>query len=136
MAVEQTYAMIKPKAVKSGYTDKIIKRIQEDGFTIVAKKIMTITKELAEKFYAVHKEKPFFNELIETISAGPVVAMILEKDGAIASWRELMGATNPEEAAEGTLRKLYGQNISYNAVHGSDAPDTAETEISLIFPEL
>ena len=136
MAVEQTYAMIKPKAVKSGYTDKIIKRIQEEGFTIVAKKMMTITKELAEKFYAVHKEKPFFNELIETISVGPVVAMILEKDGAIASWRELMGATNPEEAADGTLRKLYGQNISYNAVHGSDALETAETEISLIFPEL
>jgi nucleoside-diphosphate kinase len=134
--MERTYGMIKPGAIKNGHTGKIIDRIEQEGFTIVAMKKMQMTKELAELFYAVHRERPFFDELVESIVAGPIVAMVLEKDGAIAAWRELMGATNPDEAAEGTLRKLYGVNIGENATHGSDAPDTAASEVKLIFPDL
>ncbi|MBU1007651.1 nucleoside-diphosphate kinase [Candidatus Dependentiae bacterium] len=133
---ERTYGMIKPGAIKAGCTGEIISRIEKDGFSIVAMKKLHMTKELAELFYEVHRQRPFFGELVESISAGPVVALVLEKDGAIVAWRELMGATNPAQAAEGTLRKLYGTSIGENAVHGSDAPDTARTEIELIFPEL
>ena len=136
MANEKTYGMIKPKAVETGKTGLIIDRIEGEGFSIVAMKKMRMTKELAELFYEVHRQKPFFDELVGSVISGPVIAMVLEKDGAIASWRELMGATNPADAAQGTLRKLYGMSITDNATHGSDAPETAETEISLIFPEL
>jgi len=134
--MERTYAMIKPDAVKACYTGEIISRIESEGFMIVAMKKMRMSKELAELFYEVHRQKPFFEELVESIISGPVVAMVLERDEAIAAWRELMGATNPAEAAEGTIRKLYGSSITDNATHGSDSPETAETEIRLIFPEL
>jgi len=134
--MERTYGMIKPDAVRKGFMGKIIDRIEQEGFKIIAMKKMEFTKDLAELFYEVHRERPFFDELVENISSGPIVAMVLEKEGAITSWRELMGATNPDEAAENTLRKLYGENIGKNAVHGSDAPATAETEIKLIFPDL
>ena len=136
MAVERTYGMIKPEAVANGNTGKIIDRIEQEGFTIVAMKKMQMTKELAQLFYEVHSQKPFYSELVDSVASGPIVAMVLEKDGAIAQWRELMGATNPDEAAENTLRKLYGTSIGNNATHGSDAPATAETEIKLVFPEL
>lgn len=132
----RTYGMIKPEAVQNRNTGKIIDRIESEGFSIVAMKKMHMTKDLAEQFYAVHKEKPFFGELVESIASGPIVAFVLEKDDAITAWRELMGATNPADAAEGTLRKLYGTSIGNNATHGSDAPETAAAEIKLIFPEL
>jgi len=134
--MERTFAMIKPDAVKAGRVDAIISMINDNGFTIVARKEMQFTKELAEAFYAVHKERPFFGELVEFITSGPVVALSLEKEGAIKAWRDLMGATNPAEAAEGTVRKLYGTSIGNNASHGSDAPETAATELGLIFSEL
>ncbi|MCK4518074.1 nucleoside-diphosphate kinase [Candidatus Babeliales bacterium] len=136
MATEKTYAMIKPDAVRAGNIGKIIDRIEKAGFNIVAMKKLQMTKDLAEQFYAVHSERPFYGELVDFITSGPVVGMVLEKDGAIVAWRDLMGATNPDEAAEGTLRKLYAEDIGKNAVHGSDATGTAETEIGLIFPEL
>jgi len=134
--MERTYGMIKPAAVASGNTGSIIQMIEDNGFKIVGLKKMVMSKDLASVFYEVHKEKPFYSELIESISSGSIVAMVLEKDGAIAAWRELMGATNPADADKGTIRQLYGTSISDNAVHGSDAPATAETEIKLIFPEL
>jgi len=136
MALEKTYAMIKPEAVQTGKTGKIIDRIEEEGFTIVGLKKMTMSKDLAQIFYGVHRQKPFFDELVGSITSGPIIGMVLKKDGAIAAWRELMGATNPADAAENTLRKLYGTSMTNNATHGSDAPDTAESEIKLIFPDL
>lgn len=136
MAIERTYGMIKPEAVANGNSGKIIDRIEQEGFNIVGLKKIQMSKELAQQFYAVHRERPFYDELVESMSSGPIVVFVLEKENAIAAWRELMGATNPDEAAEGTLRKLYGSNIGNNATHGSDAPATAETEIELIFPEL
>ena len=136
MVLERTYAMIKPAAVAAGHVDAIVKRIEDEGFSIIAKKDMQMSKALAEAFYAVHSAKPFYEELVNSIASGPIVAMVLEKEGAIAAWRELMGATNPSDAAEGTLRKLYGTSIGENATHGSDAPETAMTEIELVFPEL
>jgi nucleoside-diphosphate kinase len=136
MAVEKTYAMIKPGALKAGHDKAIIDRIKQEGFSIVAMKKLQMTKDLAEQFYAVHKEKPFFSELVDSIISGPVIAMVLEKEDAITAWRDLMGVTDPAKAADGTIRKLYGVSIGENATHGSDAPETAATEISLIFSEL
>ena len=135
MAIEKTYAMIKPDAVKAGYTGKIIDRIEQEGFAIVAMKKMRMDRDLAVLFYAVHRKKPFFEELVNFIISAPVVVMILEKESAIVGWRELMGATDPAKADEGTLRQLYASSIGENAVHGSDAPGTAETEIKLIFSD-
>lgn len=134
--MERTFALIKPDAVKAGNTGKIIDRIEQEGFTILGMEKRVISHELAEEFYGVHRERPFFGELVEFITSGPVVAMVLEKPGAIGAWRDLMGATNPAEAAENTLRKLYGANIGNNATHGSDAAETAATEIGLFFPTL
>lgn len=134
--METTFAIIKPDAVKAGHRDAIINRIKEEGFTIVGTKDMQLTQELAQEFYAVHKERPFFNELVEFMTSGPVVVMALQKENAIKAWRDLMGATNPAEAADNTLRKLYGSNVGENATHGSDAPETAKQEIALFFPEL
>ena len=136
MAVEKTYAMIKPGALKAGHDKAIVDRIRQEGFEIVAIKELRMTKDLAEQFYAVHKEKPFFGEIVASLSSGPVIAMVLEKEGAINAWRDLMGVTNPADAADGTIRKLYGVTITDNATHGSDASETAATEIALIFPEL
>ncbi len=131
--MERTLAIIKPDAVSKGYVGKIITRIEEEGFVIRAMKMLKLSKHEAEAFYHVHREKPFFEELTRFMSSGPVVVMVLEGEGAIKRWRDVMGATDPAKAAEGTLRRLYGSNITMNAVHGSDAPDTADFEIKFFF---
>jgi len=133
---ELTFAVIKPDAVKAGNIGGIIDLIEKNGFEIVRMHKGVISRELAERFYAVHKERPFFGELVEFISSGPSIVMALRGDNAIAAWRDLMGATDPAAAAEGTIRRLYGANIGNNATHGSDAPDTAAYELGLFFPEL
>lgn len=136
MMSQLTFAMIKPDAVKAGHTDAIIDLIKENGFEIVGRENRTIDKETAERFYAVHKERPFFGELVDFVTSGPVVVLALQKENAIADWRTLMGATNPAQADEGTVRKLYGTSIGSNAAHGSDAPDTARYELGIFFPDL
>jgi nucleoside-diphosphate kinase len=135
MALELTFAMVKPDAIKAGNMGKILAMIEENGFTIVRMQLGHMSPEVAEAFYAVHKDRPFFGELIEHITSGPVVILALAKDNAIQAWRDLMGATNPETANEGTIRKKFGQNIGNNAVHGSDAPQTAAQELGMFFPE-
>jgi len=122
--------MIKPDAVKKGVIGKMIYRIEEAGFAIRAMRMATLTTERAQEFYAVHKERPFYGELVEFMTSGPVVMMVLEKENAIADLRVLMGATNSKEAAPGTLRQCYGTDIQENAIHGSDSPETAQTEIA------
>lgn len=134
--VQRTLALIKPEAVESKQTGKIIDLIEQHGFTIPQMYKIHATQEMAEKFYGVHKEKPFFGELVGNISAGPLVALVLEKENAIADWRKLMGATDPQKAEPGTIRKLFGKNISFNTVHGSDAPETAVFELKVFFPNL
>ncbi len=131
--MERTLAIIKPDAVSKGYVGRIVSRIEEEGFVIRAMKMLRLSKQEAEAFYYVHREKPFFEELTRFMSSGPVVVMVLEGEGAIKRWREVMGATDPAKAAEGTLRRLYGSNITMNAVHGSDAPETADFEIKFFF---
>lgn len=135
-AMEITFAMIKPDAVAAGHSGAIIQAIEEHGFKIVGMRKADLPREMVEKFYAVHKERPFFGELVTFITSGPVILLALEKEGAIKAWRDLMGATNPEEAAEGTMRKRFGTNKGKNATHGSDAPETAAYELSIFFPEL
>lgn len=130
---ERTFAIIKPDAVAAGNSGNILAEIEAAGFTIVAMKKMHLSTEQAGGFYHVHRERGFFGELVEFMSEGPIVALILEKDGAIKAWRDLMGATNPAEAAEGTLRKTYGTHIGRNATHGSDAPETAAFEMTYFF---
>lgn len=134
--MQKTFALIKPDAVKAGHAGAIISRIEKEGFTIAGMKKLTISKNRAEVFYGVHKSRPFFGELVDFISSGPVIALALEKADAIAAWRDLMGATNPATAAEGTLRKEFGTSIGTNATHGSDAAETAQFELVLFFPEL
>lgn len=134
--MEKTFAIIKPDAVAKGYTGKIIDRIETAGFKIVAMKKILMTKKVAEGFYAVHKEKPFFDDLTTFMSSGPCVVMILEKENAILDWRKLMGATNPANAEEGTIRKEFGANIDNNAVHGSDAMETAAQETRYFFADV
>ena len=134
--METTLAIIKPDAVRAGNRDNIVNRVKEEGFTVANIKDIQLTQEQAEGFYAVHKERPFFGELVEFMISGPVTVMALQKDGAIKAWRDLMGATNPAEAADNTLRKLYGASIGENATHGSDAPETAKQEVAFFFPEL
>ncbi|MBK3331452.1 nucleoside-diphosphate kinase [Persephonella atlantica] len=136
MAVERTLMLIKPDAVKKGVEGKIIAHVQEKGFKLVALKKLRLTKEQAQQFYYVHKERPFFEELCEFMSSGPIVAMVWEGENAIEEIRKIMGATNPEEAEEGTLRKLYGTNIGENAVHGSDSKESAQFEIPFFFSRL
>ena len=131
----KTLAIIKPDAVENGYSGKIIAMIIEAGFKIKAMKMVHLTKSSAEGFYAVHKERPFFPELVNYMTSGPIYVLALEGENAIKRWRELMGATNREEAAEGTIRKLYGKSLSYNASHGSDAPETAAVEVAFFFNE-
>lgn len=133
MSIETTFAIIKPDAVASGYTGQILATIEEKGFRIVSMKKLKLSTEQAQGFYYVHKERSFFNELVTFMTEGPVVALILEKEGAILAWRELMGATNPAEAPDGTLRKRFGANIERNATHGSDAPETAAFETAYFF---
>lgn len=134
--MQKTFAIIKPHAVKSQNAGDIIKLIELNGFTILAMRKETISKETAEKFYAEHKEKPFFGELVSNITGGPAIVMALEKEHAVKEWRDLMGPTNPAVAPVGTLRKMFGTNISFNAVHGSDAPETAERELGIFFKNL
>ncbi len=136
MAGNRTYAMIKPHAVAAGIVGKVIDRIEREGFKIVAMKKVHFSPKFAEIFYAVHAARPFFQELVTDISAGPVVALVLEKADAVSSWRDIIGATDPAKAAEGTLRRLYGEGIGKNVAHGSDADETAATECALVFPEL
>lgn len=132
----KTYAMIKPDAMAAGNAQDILARIKKEGFIIANQKEMTFDRALAEEFYAEHAGKPFFEGLVTFITSGPVISLILEKDDAIKAWRELIGATNPADAAENTLRKLYAKSLDNNALHGSDAPEAAQREIALIFPEL
>jgi nucleoside-diphosphate kinase len=130
---QRTFSIIKPDAVRKGYTGAILAEIDKAGFQIVAIKKASISKEQAEGFYAVHKERPFFDGLCGFMSSGPLVLMVLEKDNAIADWRTLMGATNPANADPGTIRKKFAGSIQENAVHGSDAEDTAAFEIGYWF---
>src|SRR6056297_3064561 len=131
--METTFAIIKPDAFAAGHAGKIFARIYAEGFKVVGLKKLYLSKVEAEGFYAVHKERPFFGELTDFMSSGPCVVMALEAENAIAKWRELMGATNPADAAEGTLRKEFGRSIGENATHGSDAPETAEFELGYFF---
>lgn len=131
--LEETFAIIKPDAVAAKNAGKIIDRIEAEGFTIKAMKKIYMTKATAEKFYFIHRERPFYNDLTNFMSSGPCIVMCLEKENAIKGWRELMGATNPEAAEDNTLRKLYGKNIDNNAVHGSDAVETAAEEVAFFF---
>ncbi|HHG75116.1 nucleoside-diphosphate kinase [Persephonella sp.] len=136
MAVERTLMLIKPDAVKKGVEGKIIAHVQEKGFKLLALKKLKLSKEQAGQFYYVHRERPFYDELCEFMSSGPIVAMVWEGENAIERIRQIMGATNPEEAEEGTLRKLYGTNIGENAVHGSDSKESADFEIPFFFSRL
>lgn len=129
----KTYGMIKPDAVRKNYTGKILDMIISAGFKIRGMKLMHLTEEKAKEFYIVHKERPFYGELVEYITSGPVVALALEKDNAVQDYRNLLGATDPNEAAEGTIRKLFGESKAINAIHGSDSDENADLEISFIF---
>lgn len=135
MAAERTLAIIKPDGVEKNVVGSIVARIEEEGFSIRAMRMAWLSRREAQGFYAVHKERSFFGSLVEFMTRGPVVLMVLEREGAIAKWREVMGATNPEKADEGTLRKLYASGIEENTVHGSDATETSKTEIAWFFPE-
>jgi nucleoside-diphosphate kinase len=131
--MQRTLSIIKPDAVKNNYIGKIVARFEEEGLRIAGMRKAHLSKREAEGFYAVHAGRPFFGELTDFMSSGPCVVMILEGENAILRNREIMGATNPAEAAEGTIRKLYAASIGENAVHGSDAPETAAAEISYFF---
>jgi nucleoside-diphosphate kinase len=134
--LERTFAMIKPDAVEAKVCGKIISMIEDHGFDILRLQKVQLTKEKAERFYAVHNMRPFFGELVAFVTSGPVIIMALEKENAIPSWRKLMGATDSKQAAPGTVRALYGTDIGKNATHGSDSADTACEELALFFPDL
>jgi nucleoside-diphosphate kinase len=131
--LERTLTIVKPDAVKRNAIGDIIEQFEKQGFRILAMKMLEITKHQAEQFYAVHAAKPFYHSLTEFMSSGPIVALALEKENAIADLRELMGATNPANAKEGTIRKKWATSIEHNAIHGSDADDTARFELSFFF---
>lgn len=133
MASNRTFTMLKPDAVEKGNIGGILEQINASGFRIVAMKLTQMTKHDAETFYAVHKERPFFGELVEFMTRGPIVAAILEKENAVEDFRTLIGATNPAEAAEGTIRKKYASSVGENAVHGSDSDENAEIESAFHF---
>ena len=128
-----TFTMIKPEAVKAGNSGAILKRIEEGGFKIVALKKTHLSSEKAGKFYDIHKERPFYDELIEYMSGGPIIAAILEKENAVSDFRKLIGATNPEDAEDGTIRKEFATSLAMNAIHGSDSDENAEIEINFFF---
>ncbi|MDC3180890.1 nucleoside-diphosphate kinase [Gammaproteobacteria bacterium] len=134
MAVEQTLAIIKPDSVKKGHIGNIIALYEQKGFVIKALKMAHLTEAQASAFYQVHASRPFFKDLVAFISSGPSVSLVLEREDAVLYHREVMGATNPKEAAEGTIRQLYGESIDYNAVHGSDSVENAGIEIEFFFP--
>lgn len=131
--MERTFAIIKPDAVANGKTGEIIAMIQGAGFRVAGMKMKRLTQAEAEGFYAVHRERPFYGSLVKFMTEGPVVVMVLEAPDAIKKWRDTMGATNPANAAEGTIRKCFAESIERNCVHGSDAPETAAVEIPFFF---
>jgi len=132
---ERTFSIIKPDATKRNLTGKINAVIEDAGLRIVAQRRIRMSRQQAEKFYEVHAERPFYGELVEFMTSGPVVVQVLEGDNAVAKYREVMGATNPEQAAPGTIRKLYANNVGENSVHGSDSQDNAKLEIAQFFTE-
>jgi nucleoside-diphosphate kinase len=134
MAVERTLSIIKPDAVKKNVVGQIISRFEAGGLRVVAARMMHLSRAEAEGFYAVHRQRPFFRDLVEFMTSGPVLVQVLEGDNAIARNRELMGATDPKKAAKGTIRADFADSIDANAVHGSDAPDTARAEVAYFFP--
>jgi len=135
MAIQRTFSIIKPDATARNLTGAINAKIEEAGLRIIAQKRIRLSKDQAEGFYAVHKERPFFGDLVSFMISGPVVVQVLEGEDAIAKYREVMGATNPEDAAAGTIRKEFAESIEANSVHGSDAPETAAQEIPFFFAE-
>ena len=135
MAMQRTFSIIKPDATARNLTGQINAKIEGAGLRIIAQKRIHLSREQAEGFYAVHKERPFFNDLVEFMISGPVVVQVLEGEDAIAKYREVMGATNPKEAAAGTIRADFAESIDENAVHGSDGPDTAKAEIAFFFSD-
>ncbi|MBN4066067.1 nucleoside-diphosphate kinase [Candidatus Amoebophilus asiaticus] len=136
MADNRTFTMIKPDAVKDGNIGAILDKIIKAGYKIIAMKYTRMKKETAEKFYAVHKERPFYESLTVYMSSGPIVAAIIEKENAVEEFRTFIGATNPEDAAEGTIRKLYAKSVEENAIHGSDSDENAEIESDFFFSRL
>ena len=134
--MERTFAIIKPDAVARKAAGPILDRIEKEGFKILGMRLVHMSRSDAEGFYAVHRERPFFNDLVTFMSSGPAVVLALETENAIAKWREVIGATNPEQAADGTIRKQFATNIEKNAVHGSDAPETAAVEIAYWFRDV
>ena len=136
MPTERTLAIIKPDAVAAGDTGQIISRLEKEGFTIVAMKKLSLSDSQARAFYAVHRARPFYESLVKFMTSGPVVPMVLEREDAIAALRDVMGSTNSHEAAPGTLRNLYGTDIEKNAIHGSDATETAAAERAFFFSQL
>lgn len=136
MSGNRTFTMIKPDAVGAGNSGAIIKMIEEAGFKIIAMKYTQLTRDRAGEFYAIHKERPFYNDLCEYMSSGPIIPIILEKDNAVEDFRTLIGATNPKEAAEGTIRNLFAESIEANAIHGSDSDDNAIIESDFFFSKI
>ncbi|MEO6015540.1 MAG: nucleoside-diphosphate kinase [Devosia sp.] len=135
MALERTFSIIKPDATRRNITGKIITKIEDAGLRVIASKRIHMTRAQAEGFYAVHKDRPFYGELVEQMISAPVVVQVLQGENAILAYREVMGATNPEKAAPGTIRKDYAVNMGENSVHGSDAPETAKEEIAYFFKD-
>jgi nucleoside-diphosphate kinase len=135
MAAERTFSIIKPDATRRNITGKIIDRIESAGLKVVASKRIHMSRQQAEEFYGVHRERPFFGELVDFMISGPVIVQVLEGEDAIAKYRDVMGATNPANAAPGTIRKDFAESIEANSVHGSDGPETAATEIKFFFKD-
>lgn len=133
MSIERTFAMVKPDGVRRGLVGDVVKRLESKGFRIVGMKLMNVSRELAERHYGEHKGKPFYEGLVAFVTSGPVVAMVVEGENAIAEWRKMMGATDPKDALPGTVRGDHAATIDENVVHGSDAPATAEREIQIFF---
>jgi nucleoside-diphosphate kinase len=133
MSVERTFSIIKPDAVAAGQAGEILAMIEKAGFKVLAMRMTRLTEAQARGFYAVHKDRPFFNGLVQFMTEGPIVVMALEREDAVKGLREVMGATNPDNAAEGTIRKKFASNIERNCIHGSDAPETAAQELAFFF---
>jgi nucleoside-diphosphate kinase len=136
MSVERTFSIIKPDAVAAGHTGEILSTMEVEGFKIVALRMTRLSRLQAEAFYEVHRERPFFSSLVKFMTEGPIVAVALERKDAVAKLREIMGATNPASAMEGTIRRRYAQSIERNCIHGSDGPDTAAVELAFFFSAL
>ncbi len=136
MAIERTLSIIKPDAVRNNHVGAIIQRLEQAGLAVVAAKMLRLTTEQARAFYAVHRERPFYDSLVRFMTSGPVLVQVLEGENAIARNREVMGATNPREAAPGTIRADFAESVEANAVHGSDGPETARTEVAFFFSEI